>query len=124
MEIIRGDNGWKGRVPMAYQDMIEQVDVELLSKYPRDRLKEYRLIPLFREGEVTYFLADRQPPLPVLDELAVYSLSSIEIKLIASSELNLLINEFLEAPLETVEGMMEDLDSVYGDISDFDLDSK
>lgn len=109
---------------MAYQDLIEQVDIELLSKYPRERLKEHRLIPLYREGEVTYFLTDRHPPLPVLDELAVYSLSSIEIKLIPGNELNQLINEFLEAPLETVEGMMEDLDSVYEDFSDFELDTR
>ena len=47
---------------------------------------------------MTYFLTDRHPPLPVLDELAVYSLSSIEIKLIPGNELNQLINEFLEAP--------------------------
>lgn len=109
---------------MSYQDLIEQIDVGLLKRYPRDRLKEYRLIPLYRQNGVIYFFSDTKLPLPVLDELEVYGSAPIKIEIIESKELNQLINEYLEAPLETVEGMMDDLYNVSEDFSEFDLDAK
>lgn len=109
---------------MGYQDLIEQIDIRLLSEYPRERLKEHRLVPLYKEDEMVYFLTDRRPPLHVLDELEVFSSEAIELKIIGSTELNPLINEYLEAPLETVEGMMDDLYNTSDDFTDFDLDTK
>ncbi len=107
---------------MNYQDLIESIDIGLLSKYPRDRLKEHRLVPIYEKGGIVFFVTDTKPPLPLLDELEVYGSVPLEVELIPTIELNQLINEYLEAPLDTVEGMMDDLHTVSEDFADIDLD--
>ncbi|MFP4017417.1 MAG: GspE/PulE family protein, partial [Halanaerobiales bacterium] len=109
---------------MTNQDLIERIELELLRKYPRDRLKEYRLLPISREDGHVLFVSDQRPPLPIVDELQVYGSTPVEVKIIASSELERMINEYLEAPLETVEGMMDDLYTVSEDFAELDLDNR
>ncbi|MFW5995669.1 MAG: type II secretion system ATPase GspE [Halanaerobiaceae bacterium] len=94
-----------------------RVDVELLKIFPRDILKEYRLLPVEKGEDYIQFVTDEYPPLTVIDELDVYSGYRIELDIIAEKKVKDLVNEYLDAPLETVEGMLDDLDSM--SISDF-----
>lgn len=94
-----------------------RVDVELLKIFPRDILKEYRLLPVEKGEDYIQFVTDEYPPLTVIDELDVYSGYRIELEIIEEKKVKDLVNEYLDAPLETVEGMLDDLDSM--SISDF-----
>lgn len=109
---------------MDYQKIKEKIDLDIVRKYPKEKLKEYRLVPVYKEGRVVFFASDKKPPLPLLDELEVYGQTDIQILLIPSYDLNTLINEYLEAPLETVEGMIDDLKSVSEDFTGIELEAK
>ncbi|MFW6238532.1 MAG: GspE/PulE family protein, partial [Halanaerobiales bacterium] len=93
------------------------VDVDLLKMFPRDILKEYRLLPVGEGEDYVRMVTDEYPPLTVVDELEVYSGYRIEVEIIAEKKVENLVNEYLDAPLETVEGMLDDLDSM--SVSDF-----
>ncbi|MFP4662092.1 MAG: type II secretion system ATPase GspE [Halanaerobiales bacterium] len=109
---------------MSEQDLLGRIELDLLSKYPRDRLKEYRLLPISMEDGYILFVSDQKPPLPVIDQLQVYGSIPVEVKMIAGPAMDQMINEYLEAPLETVEGMMDDLHTVSEDFADLDIDNR
>ena len=104
---------------------IKQIDTELLNIFPREILKKYNLLPLKLKNNEIILLSDQQPPLPVIDDLEVYSRKQIKIETITTTQIQLLINEYLDAPLETVEGMLDDMESTkLEDYTDFELNSK
>ncbi len=87
----------------------KSLDVRLLKKFPRELLKEYRLLPVREEEGYIKFITDLLPPLPVIDELEVYSNSRIRVQQLSGPVFDNLVSEYLEAPLETVEGMLTEL---------------
>ena len=93
------------------------VNLELLRMFPRDVLKEHRLVPVKEDEKDVKIVTDNYPPLTVIDELEVYSGYQIDLDIIPEDKVDKLINEYLDAPLETVEGMLDDLDSM--SVSDF-----
>lgn len=110
---------------MDYQDLINGIDIDLIQSFPRDLLREYRLVPIKREEEQIVFFTDHKVPLPIIDDLEVYSNSLIRIENKDSILVNKLINEYLEAPLDTVEGMLNNLEAdQLADYTNFELDTK
>ena len=109
---------------MRYEEIAEKLNLELIGRFPRDKLKENRLLPFRQESDYLYFLSDITPLLPVIDELAVYSGEKIKVKKIPDILFEQLFSEYLAAPLETVEGMLGDLKAgMLDDFGKLDLDS-
>ncbi len=110
---------------ITYQEIVEEIDIQLIKSFPREILREYRLIPWLKEEQQVVLLSDRGLPLPKVDELEVYSHFRVEIKVIETEVLNRLISEYLEAPLDTVKGMLDDFNSLdLEDYADLELDAQ
>jgi type II secretion system protein E len=104
-------------------DEVNRLDIKLLKRFPRELLKKYRLLPVREEKGYIIFISDTRPPLPVLDELEVYSDSRLKVQHSAGPTFEKLVNEYLEAPLETVEGMLTELkEDVLKEYSNIELD--
>ncbi|TDX53282.1 type II secretion system ATPase GspE [Orenia marismortui] len=110
---------------MDYNYFEKKIKVDLIKEFPKEVLREYRLLPIKKEGKKILFISDSRPSLELIDDLEVYSNSIINFKLIKEEIIERLINEYLEAPLDTVEGMLNDFDSnQLADYSDLNLDYK
>lgn len=103
----------------------QEINVDIFKYLPRELMKEYRLIPYKKTDDIIYIITDEIPPLTVIDDMEVYSGLQIEYTLISSEVMNGYINEYLDAPLDTVEGMIDDLDSMsLSDFSSIQVDVK
>lgn len=110
---------------MEYNKIAKKIDFELIKKFPIEILKENRIIPIEKKNGKIFLLSDETPPLPILDDLEVYSHLQIKLKLLSSNIITQLSNEFLEASHDTVEGMLNSFDAdELEDYSDFDLDTR
>ncbi|QTL97155.1 type II secretion system ATPase GspE [Iocasia frigidifontis] len=102
-----------------------KIDTDLIKDYPREILKEFHLLPADRENDRVILYCDKKPPLPVVDNLEVYGGRRIKTIEIPAEELSWLLNEYLDAPLDTVEEMLNDLnDDSLKDFSSIELDLK
>ena len=110
---------------MNYQEITENISIKLIKSFPREMLREYKLVPWRKSEQKIIFLSSSYPPLPKLDELESYAQAIIEIKIINEEIIDRLINEFLDTPLDTVEGMLDDFDAVQlDDYADLELDTQ
>ena len=91
---------------MTYKELSNKINLNLLKEFPGETLKENRLIPLRIRDNVVIMLTDNIPALPVIDDLEVYSQRKLELQQIDSKFVDKLINEFLESPLDSLEGML------------------
>ncbi|MEJ6951295.1 GspE/PulE family protein [Natronospora cellulosivora (SeqCode)] len=102
-----------------------EVNTNLIKKYPRDMLKEYRLLPAYVEENKLVLYCEKRPPLTILDSLQVYGGRRITLNKISGEELDILLNEYLDAPLDTVEEMLNDLNNDnINDFTSIELDLK
>ncbi|MBM7557522.1 type II secretion system ATPase GspE [Halanaerobacter jeridensis] len=101
-----------------------EIDAAVLDSFSRQFLKEHHLLPLERTKEEIKFLSAEPLSLAVTDDLKVYCQQEIKVKLVDAEVIAELLNEYLGAPVDTVEGMMEDLNSFeFNQLSDFDVES-
>ena len=101
-----------------------EVDTSLVDSFSREFLEEHKLLPLKKSKEEMKFLSAEPLSLPVADDLKVYCQREIKVKLVDNEVIKELLNEYLGAPVDTVEGMMDDLDSFeLNQLSDFDVSS-
>jgi hypothetical protein len=89
-------------------ELINDINLKYINYFPVDILRDYRLLPLKKEGNILILLTDTQPSLPLIDDLEVYSNSSIKIEIIEKDLLTNLLNEYLESSRDTVEGMLNE----------------
>lgn len=107
--------------------MIEKtkINANLIKEYPREILKEFRLLPADRKDDRVILYCEKTPPLSVIDNLEVYGGQRIKTIKIPTEELTSLLNEYLDAPLDTVEEMLNDLNNDnLKDFSSIELDMK
>ncbi|HBT16161.1 MAG TPA: type II secretion system protein GspE [Firmicutes bacterium] len=102
---------------MNLPTMLEEIDVQLVKEFPREILLAHRLLPVQRFEEKIILVSDQFPPLSVIDDLAVFSAERLHIELVATELLTPLLNEYLQAPLDTVEAMITDLGE--GNLDDY-----
>ncbi|MGM0369789.1 MAG: type II secretion system ATPase GspE [Bacillota bacterium] len=88
-----------------------EVDSELVSSFSRDFLREHHLLPIEQTEKEIEFITSEPLSLPVTDDLKTYCQRKIKIRLIDDEQISKLVNEYLGAPVDTVEGMMDDLNS-------------
>ncbi|OCL25994.1 type II secretion system protein GspE [Orenia metallireducens] len=110
---------------MDYENLVEKIDIKSITNFPKEILKEYNLLPIKNDSAKVMFITDKRPPLNIIDDLRVYSNSQIEFRLIATALIKVLIGEYLEAPLDTVEGMLSDFkENELDEYINLNLDSK
>ncbi|MBM7623781.1 type II secretion system ATPase GspE [Sporohalobacter salinus] len=101
-----------------------EIDTELLNDFSREFLREHCLLPIEQTEKEIQFITSESLSLSVTDDLRTYCNRKIKIKLLDDELISELINEYLGAPVDTVEGMMDDLNSFELDqYSDFELDN-
>ncbi|MFW5972254.1 MAG: type II secretion system ATPase GspE [Bacillota bacterium] len=94
---------------MEKLEKLADINIDLLKHYPRKILKENRLLPVKKMDDYVLIMTDQNPPLPVIDELEVLGEVRVKLEIVDDPGFDELVNEYLEAPIETVEGMLDDL---------------
>ena len=100
------------------------VDAAVVNSFARQFLQDNHLLPLAKKQRTIQFLSAEPLSLAVTDALKVYCQREIKVKLVDDEVLTELLNEYLGAPVDTVAGMMDDLDDIeLNQLADFDVES-
>lgn len=103
----------------------KEINLNLIKQFPRNLLRERRIIPVKGVNGLVELLTDEYPPLPVIDDLATYSGYQLQVRILESGIINELVNEYLEGTIDSIEGTLNDLDSFQLEkYTDFNLNSQ